>query len=82
MGERAIVPTKVYVGGNLPESKLRAFVDKALLLYLDNDKEFTYKKTYQEKMREIIREQITVTLKQNIPLLFETYSKDGNINID
>lgn len=82
MGERAIVPTYVYVGGNLPESKLRAFVDKALLLFLDNDKEFTYKRTYQERLREIIREQISITLRQNIPLLLETYSKDGNINID
>lgn len=82
MGEKAIVLTNIYVGGDIPESKLGAFVDKALLLFLDNNKEFTYKRTYQERMREVIREQIAITLRQNIPLLFETYSRDGNINID
>jgi len=82
MGKRAIVPTKIYVGGNLPESKLDAFVSKALLLFLDNDKEFTHKKNYQKEIRNIIRAQITIALKEHTPILFNTYSKDGNTNID
>ena len=80
--EKELVDVIVHVGGDLPESKLETFINKALRLFLHSRHEFTYKITYQARIREEIREQIAIALKKETYITLKVVALDGEIDQD
>jgi len=82
MAEKNLVSVEVQIGGNLPASKLDSFVSITSRLYEYDPNEFSYKKGYKDRIKEVIRHNIYVAEQNHQPLIFTVYLPDGSMNSD
>lgn len=72
-----MVSVRIKIGGDLPESRLDAFMAQAFLVYQQNTNQFTNQQRYKENIYKYILNQIDVL--DNSPLELECEVPDGEV---